>query len=92
MDTETYLLASRQIQERLAAQRRQLFPEPGTNGSHAHPFSWWPLVKQLLVRDTSWSALLSGLVSTGVGYALSRWPRRYSLSRFTPQVLTRFLY
>jgi len=77
MDTEAYLLARREIQDRLDARRLRLFTEPGANGSRAGPSSWWPVVERWLVRDTGWQGLLSGIVTAGAGYALSRLRKAY---------------
>lgn len=89
MDTEAYLLARHQIQDRLAAQRQQLLQEQETNGSHADSFSMWPIVKQLLVHDNGSHALYGGIVSAGIGYIFSRLAKRFDLIRFTPKAITR---
>ena len=89
MDTEAYLLARHQIQDRLAAQRQQVLPKQGANGASVETLPWWPVVARWLVRDARWHSLFSGIVTAGAGYALSRLANRFGLNRFRPTLITR---
>ena len=79
MDTETYLLNRRQIQDRLAAHRVPLLQTRNVNGSRVEPFSWWLVVGRWLVSDARGSKLISGIVTAGVGFALSRLAKRFTI-------------
>jgi hypothetical protein len=89
MDTEAYLLARREIEGRLAAQRLRLFPEQGPDGARSGHVSWWPILARIIVGDTPWPALLGGVATAGAGYALSRIQRRFSPIRFVLDAFNR---
>lgn len=86
-----YRFARLQIQDRLAARRQQLFSGQGANGSRSENVSWWLVLARVLVRDTGRYAFFSGIVTAGLGYALSRLARRLDLDRFAPKAVTHLL-